>query len=586
LSVGVTLMFFIIIWWDLNNSSEEIVWKYTLTGITIFFLSISVSILSESLKFKVIKRYLSQVVVLIFWALFYYFFPNDIDIFDSIVFFLLTLFWIVASLFIAPYLKYLYKLDYDEQSYYIYFYKISIVFFLSFIVGWALTLLWNIAILTVTTLFDIWYNFWWDIHGYWTALALSFLTPCFALIQIVEKCKFEEKHFNENAFFHFFIRYIALPFIYIYFIILYAYTLKVLIDFSDWPKGEVSWMVIWFSTFWYIIYIYSYIFEQWEKQKSHNLVHIFRKYFPIIVIPQIWMLFYAISLRIGQYDFTINRYFVVVFGIWLLLSSIYLIVSKKKSLLFLPALLVLFTIIISIGPWSVYNFPLERQLQRLENNLIQANILQNWEIIPLEKYSDIDADLSGEIYSWIDYLCNFNNCDTIKELFPKLHSELLEKTKKDFESNNWNKEGYYDTKYSEPNSWEIRSYISDKIKVKRSNSWDGNQPTIYFYNPAESIYPLDVVWYDTIITYNSRDLNSEMQDINVSDIYKNLLKIYTETSSIEFSIKDRTFTIENDDYTWKLIILNAQIFKEVSDRKKENWYTQEYLEGIVLLKKK
>ena len=77
-----------------------------------------------------------------------------------------------------------------------------------------------------------------------------------------------------------------------------------------------------------------------------------------------------------------------------------------------------------------------------------------------------------------------------------------------------------------------------------------------------------------------------MQDINVSDIYKNLRKIYTETSSIEFSIKDRTFTIENDDYTWKLIILNAQIFKEVSDIKKENWYTQEYLEGIVLLKKK
>jgi hypothetical protein len=60
------------------------------------------------------------------------------------------------------------------------------------------------------------------------------------------------------------------------------------------------------------------------------------------------MLFYAIYLRINQYDLTINRYFVVIFGIWLLVISIYFIFSKKKNLMVIPAILTIFTIIISI----------------------------------------------------------------------------------------------------------------------------------------------------------------------------------------------------------------------------------------------
>ncbi|MBT3727397.1 DUF4153 domain-containing protein [bacterium] len=67
-------------------------------------------------------------------------------------------------------------------------------------------------------------------------------------------------------------------------------------------------MVIGFSIFGYIIYIFSYAFDLKNK-----FIKTFRKVFPYVVIPQIFMLFYAIYLRINQYDLTINRYFVVVF---------------------------------------------------------------------------------------------------------------------------------------------------------------------------------------------------------------------------------------------------------------------------------
>ncbi|MDR0772292.1 MAG: DUF4153 domain-containing protein, partial [Candidatus Peribacteria bacterium] len=65
-------------------------------------------------------------------------------------------------------------------------------------------------------------------------------------------------------------------------------------------------------------------------------------------IPQIFMLFYAMYLRINQYDLTINRYFVVVFGIWLLFISLYFVFSKRKNLIVIPAVLTTFTVLISV----------------------------------------------------------------------------------------------------------------------------------------------------------------------------------------------------------------------------------------------
>jgi hypothetical protein len=79
-----------------------------------------------------------------------------------------------------------------------------------------------------------------------------------------------------------------------------------------------------------------------------KFISIIRKVFPFVVIPQIFMLFYAIYLRIAQYDLTTNRYFVVIFGVWLLVISMYFVFSKKKNLVIIPAVLTLFTIIISV----------------------------------------------------------------------------------------------------------------------------------------------------------------------------------------------------------------------------------------------
>lgn len=120
------------------------------------------------------------------------------------------------------------------------------------------------------------------IFAYWAVVSLAFSAPMYGLLHFPMKSEINARTFEVNKFFSFLIKYIGVPFITIYFIILYVYTAKVLINFSDWPKGIISWMVIGFSVFGYLNYIFSKSYEV-----ANSFIRIFRRYFPMIVVPQL-----------------------------------------------------------------------------------------------------------------------------------------------------------------------------------------------------------------------------------------------------------------------------------------------------------
>lgn len=93
----------------------------------------------------------------------------------------------------------------------------------------------------------------------------------------------------------------------------------------------------------------------------------------------------------------------------------------------------------------------------------------------MESYYDIDAALSGKIYSGIKYICNYDNCDAIKQLFSKQYQDLLQQRQNDF-NNNTGQYSYklnvdYEVELESPNQWETQSYITDTIKVQRYDSY-------------------------------------------------------------------------------------------------------------------
>ena len=143
-----------------------------------------------------------------------------------------------------------------------------------------------------------------------------------------------------------------------------------------------------------------------------------------MVLPQLGMLFYALYLRIDQYDLTTNRYVGVVFGIWLLLVSLYLAISRSRYFLAVPASLAIFALIFSIGPWSFVAYPLDRQYDRLMIHLERAQIWKDGAITPLASGALYDEGIS-EVISGIEYVCRFDGCDRLEALFaPQIASAL------------------------------------------------------------------------------------------------------------------------------------------------------------------
>ncbi len=562
--------------------------KIAYTLINTFFLSLSGYLFAEVKKYTFLKTYLLQILVGLFWIAFYYYFSNNFGPHITSI-----SIWILGIFFVAPFLaissnntKNNIKDDNNKQEKYTgYFW--TIVFILGVIIKETLYYLFDLN--------DIIWRFY-DFYQYWYIICFSLLSPIFALTKIPQDTT--NLNYTPNKFFSFLLKYIFVPAIFIYFVILYTYSIKVLINFGDWPRGQITWIVIAFASFGYFFYILSNAYEQ-----DNTSIKIFRKYFPIAVIPQLFMLFYAIYLRVEQHDITINRYLVIAFGLWLLGISLYFIFSKKKYTLVVPLSIGIISLVISIWPRGFYSVAETRQLARLENNLKKANILQaNWTIIPLKKQTDIDEQLSKDIGSWIRYLCDFNNCKSIKTLFAKelveqrkerekeKQSEIeaqkkeIEQAKLDKDTDvEWEKERFEDMKHELkkwPDNWDIRRYLEDYLKVKyyRYDYQERQKERINIYNHA-NIFPLEIKWYSIVHKVENSNYTKNRK---ITELWWYKKWVGKESVEIPFDMKAELIKRKDEEKIYfdfvqgkkkyKFIVESANFTKSSDDEWDIEWY--------------
>lgn len=335
----------------------------------------------------------------------------------------------------------------------------------------------------------------------------------YALFELDEATQEIRTNHVESKIARFVMHYVALPFFVFYFAILYVYSAKVLLNFSLWPKGEVSWMVIGFSLFGYLFYLSS-----WKYQAELPLLARARKALPYIILPQTLMLFYALYLRIAQYDLTINRYFVIVFGIYIVIISLYYIFSKKKYITMLPLLLAIVIMSISIGPWGVFSLPEHRQEVRLVKYLTELHILQtDGSIIPLPE-GNTNTGAENQVYDIVQYLCNMHECRAIENIFPVQYHEFLEEY--ELQKDDWDEFSYARNRF--PSSWEISSAILSKIQVERYYA-SGNSSNISFsqkYDVTPEV--IDIRGYDVLFdidSYNSRNVSQTQKNPLYSAVF-------------------------------------------------------------------
>ena len=210
----------------------------------------------------------------------------------------------------------------------------------------------------------------------------------------------------------FFVQYLLIPLITLYTAILYIYMARIVLTW-DWPRGYVGWLVSIMS----VLGIFNLLLLDPEKDKKESRwIVAYAKYYYILLLPLLVMLFVAIGKRISEYGVTEKRYFLVALGLLLTSLSIYFIFSKKKNIKWIPISLFLVTVLSLVGPLSAYRISLKSQYSRAEHLLTSHGLL----VSGTEKKTtaSVSRKVEKQLSSIFDYIIQNHGYSNIQHWFP------------------------------------------------------------------------------------------------------------------------------------------------------------------------
>jgi hypothetical protein len=100
-----------------------------------------------------------------------------------------------------------------------------------------------------------------------------------------------------------------------------------------------------------------------------------------------------------------------------MVTNVYFLISKKKKISWIPISLSIVAVLSVFGPWGAFAISEKSQLERLENLLVENNILQNGKIVPVNDTISYKSEV--EIASIIRYLDQAHGYKNIQKWFDK-----------------------------------------------------------------------------------------------------------------------------------------------------------------------
>jgi hypothetical protein len=189
-----------------------------------------------------------------------------------------------------------------------------------------------------------------------------------------------------------------------YLAILYIYTAQILIT-SSWPKGGLAWFILIFS-----IVTFSAHFNLIPYQKNK-----IQKLFLIVIIPQAFMLLLAVYKRIEVYSITESRHMLVVYGLFLIIISLYFLLKRGATYRAFFVGIAVMIFLSQVGITSGLFISKKAQTARLKDNL------------KLFYDGNHSKELTKEISSQLYYLIQHYGIDGVDEVLPEIVSEYKNK---------------------------------------------------------------------------------------------------------------------------------------------------------------
>ena len=214
----------------------------------------------------------------------------------------------------------------------------------------------------------------------------------------------------------FIISYILTPLLLIYMAVLYAYAVKIAIQWEV-PRGHVTYMVSAFGVAGVALHLLAYPL----RESGTRLVRFLYKWFYPALLAPLGLLLVAICMRVEQYGITETRYFVILGALWMGVLSIGYVLRKPwahgwhTQLKRVPALLAVLLVASSFGPWGAQSVAVKSQFNRLQSILSEKGILKDGKIHKLE--GPADFELSQNVTSIITYLSARDEIGRIEKWF-------------------------------------------------------------------------------------------------------------------------------------------------------------------------
>jgi hypothetical protein len=302
------------------------------------------------------------------------------------------------------------------------------------------------------------------------------------------------------------VSYITIPLITAFTAVLIIYFIKILAS-GVWPVGQVGPMVLGYSAAGYFIYILS-------SNLNNKFSVLYRKLFPLVLIPLVVMQMVSSYIRIDAYGITESRYYVVLFGIFSIVCALVLIFTKKKNSNTIVLLSAIFALISIIPPVDAFTVSKNSQERRLTEILNRNNMIVDGEIV---KRADISTDDMYEITNISNYMQGMGYLDDM-DWFPDIYAD-----------NYWGNfrniygfEQYYDTGYP------------------------GREETLYLnamLNENEKINIEDYDMFFKIYIHNKREPDAELGEFTLKGKNYAIKQIFDEKGYITITVSDDSNTL-------------------------------------------
>ncbi|CAA7386037.1 DUF4153 domain-containing protein [Chryseobacterium fistulae] len=468
-----------------NNHDREQFFPYSKFTICCC-LGISLMFAIKMLSQRIGKSMLLQVIGIIFLIGFYFIFPKKEKDFTEIYGYIIAVTILLAHLSVSffPFLD-----KNRELSFWQYNKNLFVNIFLTAVFTGVLTIGVELAILAIDKLFD--FKFHDNLYAN-TFYILAIFGSCFIFLLFNEKGlnNLEKEGIYPNIL-KFFTQFILIPLLLIYVVILYFYSIKIVINW-ELPRGWVSYLVLAYS----IIGILALLLvHPLKEENAKSWVKIFSKAFYYTIIPLIVLLFVAIFTRILEYGYTEPRYFVFLLAVWLLSIVLYFILNKKSNIKFIPISLFVFGIFSLVFPYlNAFSVAKRSQKSELQKILNENKLVKEGKINFQKNITDAVAN---EIANKFEFLAQRKQQDFL--------SGFLEKEDQNNLAEN----------IVSGNFWNIQYDIQNKF-IHKSDTQKASQYERLVINSEKQA--LEIENYRYFIEFPRYDL--EAKSINTNDQFK------------------------------------------------------------------